>query len=680
MTCKTFTFTLGLVALFVSAPALAQECEFVPEGKVAKLLEKAADKKKYDFEERMTFLQDALEMDEECTACLHEMGVSLFKNSKRTGSSFQTPIAHLTDLVERCPDYHSDPYYYLGAMHYAEQNYEQAKKYFEVYTSYPEDDPSKFKKDYARKYEEVREALPNVTFWMEFYAHDPGVEPERVTGVCSNGDDYLPCLSPDGEIMFYTRKLSRQAKGDLVARTVEEFTWSFRPDINQVFDDGNALPKPFNIGANNYGGSTISVNNREMIIAAKNPVAENAQNIDLFITRYELVWDEAYAKDVYRWSELENLGPNLNSDRGWEAQPSLSGDGQTLFFAKVGTGCTADNNGDFTHDLFYSERQEDGSWSVAMPLPDVINTPGHEKAPYMHSDSKTLYFVSNGHLGRGGLDIYYTKQQDDGTWAKPKNMGHPFNTQGDELGMIVSADGELAYFVSRNVRGSRMQDIYTLPLPEHAKPEAVMILKGEVKDEEGQPRSGAKVKLTYAQSKQAQEIEVSGDDGSYAAIVNISRGEDVLMSVEADDLAFNSRVVAKQDDPDPPAVVKLTVTTQVLAKDKPFVINDIFYATNSADISRESQLILASFAEYLLAHPSLVIEIRGHTDNVGADGDNLALSMDRAFEVKSLLERHGIPGRRISAKGYGEAKPVDSNDTAAGRAQNRRTEFMIKRM
>lgn len=647
---------------------------------MAKLLEKAGDKKKNDFESRMTFLEDALELDENCTTCMHMLGVSYFKQAKRTGSTFQTPLSHLITLVEQCPDYHSDPYYYIGAMYYAQQEYEQAKKYFEIYVSYPEDDPTKFKKDYARKYDEVKEALPNVQFWMDFYAFDPGVDPERVSGVSSNGDDYLPCLSPDGEIMFYTRKFSKQAKGDLVARTVEELTWSFRPDINELFDDGNPLPKPFNLGSANYGGATLSVNNKEMIIAVKNPVKENAQNIDLYATRYELIWDEAYAKYVYKWSELENLGPTINTDRGWEAQPSLSGDGKTLFFAKVGTGCTADTNGDFSHDLFYTERQDDGTWSAAKPLPENINTAGHEKAPYMHSDSKTLYFVSNGHLGRGGLDIFYTKQQDDGTWTDPKNMGHPFNTQGDELGMIVSADGELAYFVSRNIRGSRMQDIYTLPLPEHAKPEAVMILKGEVTDEQGAPRAGASVKLTYAQSKQAEEIEISADDGTYAAIVNISRGEDVLMSVEADDLAFNSRVVAKQDDPNPPAVVKLKVTTQELAKDKPFVINDIFYATNSADISRESQLILESFAAYLIAHPSLVIEIRGHTDDIGAEGDNLALSMDRAFEVKSLLEQHGIPGRRISAKGYGEAKPVAPNTTADGRAQNRRTEFMIKRM
>ena len=65
---------------------------------------------------------------------------------------------------------------------------------------------------------------------------------------------------------------------------------------------------------------------------------------------------------------------------------------------------------------------------------------------------------------------------------------------------------------------------------------------------------------------------------------------------------------------------------------------------------------------------------------MGSDDNNLALSMDRAFEVKSLLERNGVPGKRVAAIGYGESKPVATNDTAEGRAQNRRTEFVIKKM
>lgn len=662
-----------------TAPLTAQDCEFEPDSKVSKLLEKARDKKKYDFGKRMEFFQDALDQDENCLPCLHEMGIAQFKTAKR-GGSFAPALESLKSLVEKCPDYHSDVYYYIGAIEYADQHYDEALEAFDYFLKFPDDDPTKFKRDYDKKYDEVKEAMEGVQFWKDFYNNGEGFDPDRVGGVSSEGNDYLPCLSPDGEIMFFTRSVSKQAKGDLVRTQREEFTWSFRPDINANFDGGESLPRPFNFGSTNYGGATISVDNKQMIIAVKNPVADNDQNIDLYATSYTYGWNEANAQDQYSWSELEPLGAGVNTDRGWEAQPSLSGDGMTLFFAKIGPGCIPNPNGDFSTDLFFSERQEDGSWGNAQPLPDIINTPGVEKAPYMHSDSKTLYFVSNGHMGRGGLDIFYTRQQDDGTWTKPRNMGHPFNTDGDELGMIVSADGELAYFVSRSIRGSRMQDIYSIPMPEHAKPEKVVVLKGTVKDEEGQPRQGAKVKLTYAQSREIQEIDIASDDGTYAAIVNVERNEDVVMSVEQEGLAFNSRIIAEKDVEEQPSVVKLKVTTEEIKRDKPFLINDIYYRTNSADINESSQHILTAFAEYLQANPNLYIEIRGHTDNVGSDGDNLALSMDRAFEVKSFLEKKGVAGKRVTARGYGESKPVASNDNADGRAQNRRTEFVIKKM
>ncbi|NNE55050.1 MAG: OmpA family protein, partial [Flavobacteriales bacterium] len=437
-------------------------------------------------------------------------------------------------------------------------------------------------------------------------------------------------------------------------------------------------PKPFNVGTN-YGGATISVNNKEMFIAVKNPVPENAENIDIFSTKYEFVTDEKTGEQSWKWTPLESIGDHINTALGWEAQPSLSGDGQRLLFAKVDATTIPDRNGNPSHDLFLCERQADGSWATPQPI-SSLNTDGQEKSPFIHSDSKTLYFSSNGHKGRGGMDIFYCKMNDDGTFTEPKNIGHPINTQEDETGLIVSADGEVAYFYSRRIEGARGFDIFSFQLPEKAKPERVVVLKGSVEDEAGEPVTDARVKLNYVQSKEIQELDVNEFDGSYATIVNVERGEDVLMSVVKEDLAFNSRVVANRDNEKPPSVVKLEVETHPISTNKAFVINDIYYSTNSADIDRSSKLILDEFALYLQENPSLYIEIRGHTDDVGSDSDNLALSMDRAFEVKGYLERQGVNGKRIQAKGFGESKPMSDNTSEEGRAKNRRTEFVIMKM
>ncbi len=663
---------------FIGSAWAQEECSYEPSDKVAKLLEKAQDKKKYDIEKRKEFFRDALEEDENCLPCLMEMGSNSFKSSKHSGSSFNESERLLEKLIEVCSEYHSEPYYFLGAINYANHNYEKALTYFDKFLHFPDDDPSKFEKNYDKLYEEVTEALPFVEFYKEFYGDEIDFKPRVVTGVSSSGDEYLPMISPDNELMFYTRKYSKKAKGDYVAKQVEEFTMSRRLDINSDFDEGDALPAPFNFG-DNYGGSTISINNKEMYITKKNPVQDNPENFDIYLSHFEKVTDKN-GKTSYNWSELMLLDENVNTPDGWEAQPSLSADGNQLYFATVRPSCIPNKNGEPSTDIFMSERQKDGSWGMAKSLGEGINTSGNDKAPFMHSDSKTLYFASTGRLGAGGYDIFYSRMDDSGQWAAPKNIGHPINTDGDEHGLIVSTDGAVAYYASKAQKSMGGFDIISFEMPEKARPEKVILLKGELSDDDGNPVQNAKIELKYAQSQKVEEIEVDGDDGKYAAIVNVDKGEDVLLTVKGDNIAFNSRIVAKKSDPIQPSVIKLDMKAVEVKAEKPFPINDIFYTTNSADIDVTSMLILDEFAGYLVANPSLYIEIGGHTDDVGAAESNLALSMDRAFEVKSYLQTKGVEGKRITAKGYGETKPMLPNDTEKNRALNRRTEFIVKKM
>lgn len=675
---KKIFFFLSMILLALSSFS-QDDCDAELDDKVLKILEKANNKKKYSSDERLGFFEEALDRDENCLTCLHQLGYISFLKAKNNGTSFSAARTYLTQLVEACPEYHSDPFYYVGAISYAENNYDQALEYFDQYLHFPDDDPSKFKKDYDKKYKEVEEALPSVKFWQEFYELDTDLNPEKVSGVSTGTDELLPAISPDGEIMFYTRRVEKKAKGDLYARNIEEFTWSKRSDINSGFDKGEPLPKPFNLG-DSYGAATISVNNKEMFIAVKNPVGSNPDNFDIYKTSYEFVYDEIEAKKVYKWTELELLGDAINTDSGWESQPSLSGDGQHLFFATTRATCKMRPDGKTpSTDIFWSTRQADGSWGPAVSLGDQINTPGDDKAPFMHSDSRTLYFSSNGHKGAGGMDIYYCKLKDDGTWTDPKNIGHPINTVEDETGLVVSADGEEAYFFSKRIQGSGGYDIYSFEMPEKARPEKVMILKGTLTDESEKPLEDARIEIKYAQSKEITEVKVNNDDGRYAAVVNLSKNEDVIMNVKKEGMAFQSTVLTKKDE-SPPAVVKVDLETKKVEANKAFVINDIFYTTNSSNIDSQSKLILDEFADYLLENPTMYIEIRGHTDNKGSDSDNLALSMDRAFEVKGYLEKKGVEGKRVTAKGYGETKPVESNDTEEGRARNRRTEFYVSKL
>lgn len=668
-----------LFLLIVNTTILAQDpCTDPPAGKALKYFEQSKDTKKYSPEERMELLEKSIEAQIDCMPCLMRKGELLFLQAKRSGADFAVSRQVFEQMIDKCPEFHSEIYYFLGAMYYADKEYEKALVAFEKFLRFPDTDATKFEKDYDKKYKEVEGALPSVKAYAEIYKDPVEFKPIKVAGVSSADDDYLPIISPDGEIMFYTRAMYKQAKGDVAPRMVEEFTWSQRPDINASFDAGKALPKPFNIG-DNYGGATISVDNKELIIAKKNPKPKAPQNVDLFSTSYTLSTDEVTGKPVYLWSPLVDLGPSINTDE-WEAQPSLSGDGKYLFFVTYRASNMKDGSGNPTHDIYVSKRAEDGSWGVAQPLPPTINTGKQEKTPFMHSDSRTLYFSSDGHIGIGGMDIFYCKMNDDGSFTSPKNIGYPINTEVDELGIVVSSDGELAYFGARNFKDDKGWNVYQFKMPEKAKPEKVLILKGSVKNEGGQPAGSATVEIKYAQSQTTEKIKVNEDDGVYAAVVKLSKKEDVVVSVQGDGVAFNTRIVARKEDPTPPVVAKLNMDAPKEAAEKPVVINDILYATSKATLEEESKIVLNEFASYLKAHPTFLIEIRGHTDNVGDDAKNLALSKERAFEVLTYLSSCGIDAKRMTYNGYGETKPVASNDTEEGRSKNRRTEFVIKKL
>ncbi|MFM7769555.1 MAG: OmpA family protein, partial [Bacteroidota bacterium] len=287
---------------------------------------------------------------------------------------------------------------------------------------------------------------------------------------------------------------------------------------------------------------------------------------------------------------------------------------------------------------------------------------------------------SDGHPGVGGMDLFKVEMNEDGSFSKLQNLGVPINDRENQIGVIVSADGELAYFGSESKGSPKNLDVFEFKLPERMRPEKVAIIKGEVKEDSGKPVSNATVTINYAQSGKEDVIKINEDDGSYAAVVKTSKNEDVILKVEGENIAFNAQVIAKKDDPDPADVLKLNLEAAIVAENKPFVIKDIFYTTARADINPESIYILTEFATYLKEHPSWVIEIRGHTDNTGEDKTNELLSLNRANEVKKFLVSKGVPDTQLVAVGYGEKKPIASNDTEAGKAKNRRTEFLIKNM
>ena len=108
-----------------------------------------------------------------------------------------------------------------------------------------------------------------------------------------------------------------------------------------------------------------------------------------------------------------------------------------------------------------------------------------------------------------------------------------------------------------------------------------------------------------------------------------------------------------------------------------YQINNINFATDSYELNEQVMNILSEFVTFMEENPSVRVMIQGHTDNVGDANDNLTLSTNRAQAVNNYLVLEGIDPSRLEFKGFGESKPIASNDTDEGRSKNRRTEFVI---
>jgi len=650
-----------------------------PSKKVLKLIENgalASDAKTAvdNFTEAMTAAPDNAMVYYEYGMYAYNAGLNYYdrQSTPQMGDkSFSKAEELFAKALEFCPDYHANCSYYLGVINFTQQDKTEAVEWFKKFKAFKNSDNSRYPDDYDQKLKDVNEVLNDLEAEQELVTNAVPFAPQIVRNVSSEKDEYFPMISPDNELIFYTRKLDRANLGDLVSNVVEEFTFSQRPDIQTDFNKGEPLKPPFNDGTfSNYGSATLSVDNKEMIICAckKEQVYQaDYLNCDLYTTTYER---SGKGGNDFSWTPLKNMGPGINTKDGWEAQPTLSSDGNTLFF-------TAARKSTRDNDIFIAKRNADGTWGEARPF-DEINTDGKDKSPFLHQDSETLYFVSSctdTRKGVGGLDIFYIRE-DKGKWSQPKNIGYPINSKEDELGLFVSTDGKIAYFSSR-VGGN--WNIYSFELYEEARPKAVAILKGELKDEKGEPVKDATIEIAYAGSNEVTQVKVNGDDGKYAAVVKVDTKQDVMVTVKKEGHAFDSKLIAKEDiKPEKVSIKGNNLTLKELKVGEAYTINDILYATNSSALNDKSKFILKGFARFLNQNPNITVAIQGHTDDVGDDAQNLALSESRAKGVKDYLVSQGIDAERLSAKGYGETKPKVTNTSDLNRAKNRRTDFVIE--
>jgi outer membrane protein OmpA-like peptidoglycan-associated protein len=274
--------------------------------------------------------------------------------------------------------------------------------------------------------------------------------------VNSEWDEYHPSVTGSGKEMLFTVRRPRDEQTVCQHCKEEEDIYSSLQQ-NGIWQVRTLLEEPINTGYNE-GAQCISPDGKYLFFTIC--------NAEFGYGSCDIYWSK---RDGNKWLKPKNCGAKVNT-KYWESQPSVAADGKTIYFTSNRPG------GHGGMDIWKTEMIAEGVFSDPVNLGDIINTPYDELSPFIHFDQKTLYFSSDGHIGMGGKDLFYSKMQPDGTWSNPVNLGYPINSYKDESGIFINAQGNVAYFASNRAGGFGGLDIYCFELDETLRPDPVLFL------------------------------------------------------------------------------------------------------------------------------------------------------------------------------------------------------------
>lgn len=316
-----------------------------------------------------------------------------------------------------------------------------------------------------------------------------------------------------------------------------------------------------------------------------------------------------------------------------------------------------------------------------------VNTSQNEISPFYDSETRTLYFSSDGLGGMGGYDVFKTTG-DGKRWTGNTNLGQPLNSGADDIFYSISTNREEGFFVSNRKGGNSLKnatccdDIYYYKQLQYVK----VILKGNVSEftDDSRPIADAVVEIFFYDKTTNERILVktvtTDKDGNYNTTVE--PGHDYFVVVKKDEFLGTSGEITTKEVTGSTDIDK---RLQMIRKPKtPVHIPNVRYQYDRSEVEEESKSVLdTTVYKLMIDNPEIIVEIMAHTDSKGTDAYNFKLSQKRAESVVKYLTGKGIDPRRLIAKGYGETQPIapnekpDGSDNPDGRARNRRTDFKV---
>jgi len=448
--------------------------------------------------------------------------------------------------------------------------------------------------------------------------------------VNSRNSDYSPAFG-NGEYteMYFTSSRKGGLTDKLDDRTGETFSdvWFTKINKKGKWSLPIVVAEPINTEGNE--GSVVL----------------NKRGTVMYLTQCKVEKKKALGCGIYvskrkgkLWGAPELLQIKIDSNTTI-GHPALSEDETILIFSSDMLG------GYGGKDLWMSIKGKRNRWSDPINLGPMVNTPGDEMFPFLHSDG-TIYFSSNGHVGMGGLDVYKTSQDENGAYKLPVNLKSPVNSSADDFSMIIEKDGERGYLTSNRDGGKGGDDIYQFELPP-----LQLSLKGVLTDSKtGGIMTGIKVQL-IGNDGTTNEVETD-NTGSYEFTLKPLTSYEIVVNTEGYlNKSVNETTVGVENN----KVFVIDFSVDPVKKE--VILPRIEYDFNKFDLRPQSIADLDLLAETLKDNLNVVIELKSHTDYIGSNAQNNKLSQQRADACVAYLISQGIDAGQLVANGMGEKEP-----------------------
>jgi outer membrane protein OmpA-like peptidoglycan-associated protein len=457
----------------------------------------------------------------------------------------------------------------------------------------------------------------------------------------SSSDDFNSNITQNGRVIYFTSdKKSGKQKVYITEKTNKG--WTSPSTAKGTINDGDQ-----------NGAVALTSDGQYMLFAAFEHEAGGYGRTDIYSAE----------KIDGEWSNVKNLGPNINS-ADWDSQPMISNDGNILFFV-------SDRSGGFGATDIYMSVKSNGEWGKAINLGKSINTENDEMTPVIGVDNINFTFSSNRPGGEGEFDIYVSKFKSN-SFSAPKNAGTPINSEGDEFYFYSMPNTDEAYFSSSRSGGAGKLDIYKA-VPNPYESESVYLLNGIVKDAKTQKPLGANIVITDLKTgKKVADLRSDDESGEYYVVLQQDRTYSI--TAEKDDYLFFSE---RYEVPKSAKGTESTKDIELSPISGGYTRLLIFFDFDKATLKDESIPELDRVVSFLKKNSKINVSIEGHTDDVGNADYNDKLSENRAATVKNYLTSNGIESKRINTIGFGFKKPVKTEKTEEARAANRRVEMKI---